>query len=64
MVGYTEVIQDGHRAGQYPEVGLWELVLLFLCHGLTASYSGPEGPVAAETELSCFLAVAGIRKHN
>ena len=23
IVGYTEVIQDGHRADQYPEVGLW-----------------------------------------
>src|SRR5260370_38410459 len=22
-VDYTEVIQDGHRADQYPEVGLW-----------------------------------------
>jgi len=26
MVGYTEVIQDGHRADKYPEVGLWEVI--------------------------------------
>ena len=26
MVGYTEVIQDGHRADQYPEVGLWGVI--------------------------------------
>jgi hypothetical protein len=26
MVGYTEAIQDGHRADEYPEVGLWEMI--------------------------------------
>jgi hypothetical protein len=26
MVGDTEVIQDGHRADQYPEVGFWEAI--------------------------------------
>jgi hypothetical protein len=26
MVGYTKVIQDGHRADQYPEVGEGEAI--------------------------------------
>ena len=41
MVGYTQVIQDGHRADQYPEVGLWEVIsALSFEHGRITFYHG------------------------
>ena len=54
MVGYTEVIQDGHRADQYPEFGLWAVICCFCVYVLTEIHSGSEVGFQEVTMIKAF----------